>query len=88
MAARAFPDPPHRVVSVNGTRPEAIKMAPVLGALAARPAIEQKILLTGQHEGLADALPIAADALSLDLRDLSVEALREALTDAIPIISP
>lgn len=58
-------------------------MAPVLGALAARPAIEQKILLTGQHEGLADALPVAADALSLDLRDLSVEALREALTDAI-----
>lgn len=36
---------------IVGTRPEAIKLAPVAAALAAR-AIELRIILTGQHPGL------------------------------------
>ncbi|MEM9141178.1 MAG: UDP-N-acetylglucosamine 2-epimerase (non-hydrolyzing) [Pseudomonadota bacterium] len=38
-----------RIVSVFGTRPEAIKMAPVVHALEADPAIEAHVVLTGQH---------------------------------------
>jgi UDP-N-acetylglucosamine 2-epimerase len=84
MAARALPGRPFRVVSVIGTRPEAIKMAPVLSALAVRPAIRQKVLLTGQHSGLANALgTVATDELRLNLRNKSVAELRDALTGAI-----
>jgi UDP-N-acetylglucosamine 2-epimerase (non-hydrolysing) len=39
-----------RILSVIGTRPEAIKMAPVIRALAARPdAVESIVCSTGQH---------------------------------------
>lgn len=59
-------------------------MAPVIRALAARPALGQQVLLTGQHPGLAAAFPgSAVDALDLDLRDKSVEQLRDSLTGAI-----
>lgn len=87
MAAEARPDPSHRIVSIVGTRPEAIKMAPVVRALAERPSIDQRILLTGQHAGLAgafDALPASAiDRLDLDLREHSAAELRDTLRDAI-----
>jgi UDP-N-acetylglucosamine 2-epimerase (non-hydrolysing) len=42
-----------RIVSIVGTRPEAIKMAPVARALAALPRVEHRVVLTGQHPGLA-----------------------------------
>jgi UDP-N-acetylglucosamine 2-epimerase len=84
MAARAFPSRPFRVLSVIGTRPEAIKMAPVVDAIAARPAIRQQVLLTGQHSGLGDAFgTVALDELRLDLRDKGVAELRDSLTAAI-----
>jgi UDP-N-acetylglucosamine 2-epimerase (non-hydrolysing) len=38
-----------RIVSVFGTRPEAIKMAPVIGALGKTSAIESIVCSTGQH---------------------------------------
>jgi UDP-N-acetylglucosamine 2-epimerase (non-hydrolysing) len=50
-------DPPgrrrRRIVSIVGTRPEAIKMAPVVRALAARTRLDQEVVLTGQHRRLA-----------------------------------
>ena len=59
-------------------------MAPVVKALAARPAIRQQVLLTGQHSGLADALaPVTADELRLDLRNKSVSDLCDTLTGAV-----
>lgn len=46
---------PGRVLVVVGTRPEAIKMAPVVEALRARaPELETKVCLTGQHTDLVD----------------------------------
>ncbi|MEZ4647934.1 MAG: UDP-N-acetylglucosamine 2-epimerase (non-hydrolyzing) [Candidatus Eisenbacteria bacterium] len=58
------------VVSVFGTRPEIIKMAPVLRALAGRPGIRSKVVLTSQHTDLArpflDRFGVSAD------RDLAV----------------
>lgn len=38
-----------KILSVFGTRPEAIKMAPVVGALAADERFDAKVCVTGQH---------------------------------------
>jgi UDP-N-acetylglucosamine 2-epimerase len=43
-----------RVLVVIGTRPEAIKMAPVVAALRSTGAVEARIILTGQHTTLVD----------------------------------
>ena len=43
-----------RVISIFGTRPEAVKMAPVVKALAAHPAIDSKVIVTGQHRQMLD----------------------------------
>jgi UDP-N-acetylglucosamine 2-epimerase (non-hydrolysing) len=43
-----------RVLSVFGTRPEAIKMAPVVNALAADPAFDAKVCVTAQHRQMLD----------------------------------
>ncbi|WP_135467436.1 non-hydrolyzing UDP-N-acetylglucosamine 2-epimerase [Crenalkalicoccus roseus] len=42
------------VLCVVGTRPEVIKMAPVVTALRRRPELQVRILLTGQHRHLLD----------------------------------
>lgn len=49
--------PPHsglRVLSVFGTRPEAVKMAPVIKQLAATPGIESYVCVTAQHRQMLD----------------------------------
>lgn len=45
-----------KVMSVFGTRPEAIKMAPLVQELAARPAFESLCCLTGQHRQMLDSV--------------------------------
>ena len=54
-----------RVLSVFGTRPEAIKMAPVVRALMASEAIRPVVCLTGQHRemlaGILEFFRIGAD---------------------------
>src|SRR5471032_847144 len=48
---------PLRVLSVLGTRPEAIKMAPVIRAVAARPdAFTSLVCVTGQHRDMLDQI--------------------------------
>ncbi|NDG01265.1 MAG: UDP-N-acetylglucosamine 2-epimerase (non-hydrolyzing), partial [Synechococcaceae bacterium WBB_32_011] len=39
-----------RVTLVLGTRPEAIKLAPVILAFQASPLFETRVVLTGQHK--------------------------------------
>lgn len=43
-----------KVLTVFGTRPEAIKMAPVVAALAAQEAIEARVCVTAQHREMLD----------------------------------
>ena len=43
-----------RILSVVGTRPEAIKMAPVIRALGRRGGCTHRLALTGQHTGMVD----------------------------------
>ncbi|MEM9381247.1 MAG: UDP-N-acetylglucosamine 2-epimerase (non-hydrolyzing) [Planctomycetota bacterium] len=48
-----------RTLCVFGTRPEAIKMAPVVGRLAADPRFDARVCVTGQHrEMLAQVLDV------------------------------
>lgn len=74
------------VVLAFGTRPEAIKMAPVYRALSMRDGLIPKILLTGQHrEQLRQALEIfeiSADA------NLDVMTDRQTLPDLAAKILP
>jgi UDP-N-acetylglucosamine 2-epimerase (non-hydrolysing) len=68
-----------RVLSIFGTRPEALKMAPVVTALAAEPAIHSIVCVTGQHRQMLDQV------LSLfDIRpdhDLALMAAGQTLSD-------
>lgn len=43
-----------RILSVFGTRPEAIKMAPLVLRLAETPGIESRVCVTGQHRQMLD----------------------------------
>lgn len=45
---------PKKIICIIGTRPEAIKMAPVILKLAQEPWCEVKVLATAQHRGLLD----------------------------------
>ena len=45
-----------KVMSVFGTRPEAIKMAPLVRALQASESIESIVCLTGQHREMLDSV--------------------------------
>jgi UDP-N-acetylglucosamine 2-epimerase (non-hydrolysing) len=45
---------PLRVLSIFGTRPEAVKMAPVVQALQAHPGIDSQVCVTAQHREMLD----------------------------------
>ncbi len=45
---------PKRVMVVYGTRPEAIKLAPVIRAIQASPLLSPIVTLTGQHQAMVD----------------------------------
>lgn len=68
-----------KVMSVFGTRPEAIKMAMVIRALEADPRFESRVLVTAQHREMLDQV--------LDLfgivpdRDLGIMQPRQTLTE-------
>ena len=75
-----------RVVTVLGTRPEVIKLAPVIAELRGRPHAETVVVATGQHRELLDQMlaqfELAAD-VDLDLMrpdqrlsDLTAELVR------------
>lgn len=67
----------HRVLVVIGTRPEAVKMAPVVTALRARaPEVETRVCLTGQHTTLVNQVLEAFDLTPDD----DLEIMREGQT--------
>ncbi len=45
---------PIRILSIFGTRPEAVKMAPVVRLLAQTPAVESRVCVTAQHRQMLD----------------------------------
>lgn len=77
-AAASGPDR-KRVMVVAGTRPEAVKMAPVIRALRENDRIETKVCLTGQHRQMLDQVMKVFD-LRADF-DLDVMAPNQTLGD-------
>jgi len=68
--ARAHPK--LKVLSIFGTRPEAIKMAPLVKALAAEPGIDSQICITGQHQSMLQQV--------LDMFDLKADYTLDVMT--------
>jgi UDP-N-acetylglucosamine 2-epimerase (non-hydrolysing) len=86
-----------RVLSIFGTRPEAIKMAPVVRALEREPGVSSLVCVTGQHRQMLDqVLDLFAVRADYDLNIMAqdqtlngmlgkiVAGLDEVLADARP----
>lgn len=65
-----------RILSVFGTRPEAIKMAPLVKRLEREPSIESVLCVTGQHREMLDQV---LDAFSL-VPDFDLSIMRDKQT--------
>jgi UDP-N-acetylglucosamine 2-epimerase (non-hydrolysing) len=68
-----------KILTVFGTRPEAIKMAPVIKALNSETSIESKICVTAQHREMLDQV-LDLFAIKPDY-DLNIMQTRQDLTD-------
>lgn len=72
-------DSPRRVCIILGTRPEAIKLAPVIRAFQQDSAFATEVILTGQHREMVDQVmtlfQLQADA------DLAIMQPQQTLTD-------
>ncbi len=71
--------PTPRIMTVFGTRPEAIKVAPVIQKLQSSSAFESVAVSTGQHREMLDQVTTLFD-ISPDL-DLNIIQPRQSLTD-------
>src|SRR5436190_10391966 len=71
--------PPKRVLCIVGTRPEVVKMAPVIRALRAAPGLKVSVLSSGQHR---DLLAPLMDWFELELdADLEVMTQNQSLAE-------
>ncbi|MEY2984112.1 MAG: hypothetical protein RLZZ568_729 [Cyanobacteriota bacterium] len=70
---------PLSVCITLGTRPEAIKLAPVISAFRSQPDIETQVILTGQHREMVEQV-MALFALRADV-DLEIMQPQQTLTD-------
>lgn len=68
-----------RVCIILGTRPEAIKLAPVIQTFQQDPAFQTEVVLTGQHREMVDQV-MALFNLRADL-DLAIMQPKQSLTD-------
>ncbi|QLC27052.1 UDP-N-acetylglucosamine 2-epimerase (non-hydrolyzing) [Parasphingopyxis algicola] len=68
-----------KIFIVFGTRPEAIKMAPVIKAFQAEPAFETTVCVTGQHRSMLDQVLSLFDIVP-DI-DLDIMKTDQTLTD-------
>lgn len=71
--------PPRRILVVFGTRPEAIKMVPVVHALKAKACFEVKVCVTAQHRQMLDQV-LELFAIQPDF-DLNLMRPGQDLTD-------
>jgi UDP-N-acetylglucosamine 2-epimerase (non-hydrolysing) len=70
-----------KVIVVFGTRPEAIKMFPVVHALRAMPGIEARVCVTAQHRALLDqVLDLAGIVPDIDLDIMLPDQTLDSLT--------
>ena len=68
-----------KVITVFGTRPEAIKMAPLVKELETRPEIKSVVAVTAQHRDMLDQV---LDIFNIKPDyDLNIMKQRQTLTD-------
>jgi UDP-N-acetylglucosamine 2-epimerase (non-hydrolysing) len=85
--------PPLRVLSIFGTRPEAVKMAPVLRAFGQTPGVESLVCITAQHREMLDQVLALFDIhpdVDLDLMRPNQSLSRltaEILTHLDPVLT-
>jgi len=73
-----------RILSIIGTRPEAVKMAPVVQALRAAPNVDAPVCVTAQHREMLDqVLNLFAITPEFDLNLMQPDQSLAALTAAI-----
>jgi UDP-N-acetylglucosamine 2-epimerase (non-hydrolysing) len=73
-----------KICTVLGTRPEAIKLAPVIRCLEGQTGVNQRLVVTGQHRELLDqVLDLFSIRPALDLRVMTPEQGLGALTARI-----
>ncbi len=74
-----------KILSVIGTRPELVKMAPVLSALARDRRAASRVCVTGQHRSMLDELlPVFGITPDLDLKIMRPDqTLSEVLSAAV-----
>lgn len=68
-----------KILLIFGTRPEAIKLFPVVQALRARPALDTRVCVTAQHRGLLDQV-LAIAGITPDI-DLDIMQENQSLDD-------
>lgn len=68
-----------RILSIAGTRPEAIKMAPMIRRLAADPRFDSRVCVTGQHRQMLDSV-LQAFAIHPE-HDLNIMRPNQKLAD-------
>lgn len=68
-----------KIFIVFGTRPEAIKMAPIVKAFRADPAFETTVCVTGQHRSMLDQV-LSLFEITPDI-DLDIMKAQQTLTD-------
>ncbi len=75
---------PHKILVIFGTRPEAIKLFPVVAALKADPRFTPIVCVSAQHRGLLDqVLEIAGIVPDFDLDLMKPDQSLDALTAAL-----
>ena len=75
---------PHKILVVFGTRPEAIKLFPVVAALRADPRFAPVVCVSAQHRGMLDqVLQIAGIVPEFDLDLMQPDQSLDALTAAL-----
>ena len=67
------------VCVILGTRPEAIKLAPVIEELRNTPEIKTYVVLTGQHREMVDEVMTLFDIIAD--RDLDIMKPKQSLTE-------
>ncbi len=79
IAADSMLAHPITICIVLGTRPEAIKMAPVIQQFRASPHFNTQVILTGQHKEMVDQV---MDLFTLEAdHDLAIMKVKQTLTD-------
>lgn len=73
-----------RILSVFGTRPEAIKMAPLMLALAEVKGIKSRVCVTGQHRQMLDDV-MSAFSLNADY-DLNIMRPNQSLSEVFSAV--